>query len=40
MREILGGMPWTPIKEAIGQDLAHFRRLLDAELIDLGQLEN
>ncbi|MEZ4678015.1 MAG: SDR family oxidoreductase [Caldilineaceae bacterium] len=40
LREILGGMPWTPIKEAIGQDLAHFRRLLDAELIDLGQLEN
>lgn len=40
LREILGGMPWTPVKEAIGQDLAHFRRLLDEGLIDLGQLEN
>lgn len=40
LREILGGMPWTPVKEAIQQDLAHFRQLLDAGLIDLGQLEN
>ncbi len=40
LREILGGMPWTPMQNAIQQDLAHFRRLLDEGLIDLGQLEN
>lgn len=40
LREILGGMPWTPVKEAIGQDLAQFRRLLDEGLIELKQLEN
>jgi nucleoside-diphosphate-sugar epimerase len=40
LREILGGMPWTPVQKAIKQDLAHFRRLLEAGLIDLKQLEN
>lgn len=40
LREILGGMPWTPLADAIRNDLAHFRRLLEAGLIDLKQLEN
>lgn len=38
LREILGEMPWTPVQDAIRQDLAQFRHLLDQELIDLKQL--
>lgn len=38
LREILGEMPWTPVQEAIRQDLAQFRHLLDQGLIDLQQL--
>jgi nucleoside-diphosphate-sugar epimerase len=38
LREILGEMPWTPLREAIRSDLAQFRRLLDQGLIDLKQL--
>ena len=40
LRQILGGMPWTPIQQAIKQDLAQFRCLLAEGLIDLKQLEN
>lgn len=40
LRAILGGMPWTPVRDAIKQDLVQFRQLLDAGLIDLRQLEN
>jgi len=40
LRQILGGMPWTPVQDAIRSDLAQFRQLLAADLIDLKQLEN
>lgn len=40
LRDILGGMPWTPLADAIRHDLGHYRRLLEAGLIDLKQLEN
>ncbi|MEZ4860064.1 MAG: NAD(P)-dependent oxidoreductase [Caldilineaceae bacterium] len=39
LRQILGGMPWTPLADAIRSDLAQFRQLLDAGLIDLKQLD-
>jgi UDP-glucuronate 4-epimerase len=39
LRDILGGIPWTPLQTAIRSDLAHFRRLLAENLIDLKQLE-
>jgi UDP-glucuronate 4-epimerase len=38
LREILGEMPWTPLRAAIRSDLAQFRHLLDQGLIDLKQL--
>jgi nucleoside-diphosphate-sugar epimerase len=38
LRTILGGMPYTPITETIRSDLAQFRHLIDAGLIDLQQL--
>jgi len=38
LRQILGGMPWTPVEVAISNDLAQFRMLLDKNLIDLKQL--
>jgi len=40
LRTILGDMPWTPLADAIRSDLAQFRQLLQAGLIDLKQLEN
>ncbi len=40
LRTILGDMPWTPLADAIRSDLAQFRHLLQAGLIDLKQLEN
>ncbi len=39
LRTILGGMPYTPLKAAIQQDMARFTKLLDAGQIDLGQLD-
>lgn len=39
LRQILGGMPWTPIETAIQQDFARFQHLLDKQLIDLKQLD-
>lgn len=39
LREILGGMPWTPIQTAIREDLARFRALVQQGLIDLKQLD-
>ena len=39
LRTILGGMPYTPLKAAIQQDMARFTQLLDAGQIDLGQLD-
>jgi nucleoside-diphosphate-sugar epimerase len=38
LRQILGSMPWTPLKMAIQGDLAQFRALLAKDLIDLKQL--
>ena len=38
LRHILGGMPYTPVQTAIRNDLAHFRALIDKDLIDLNQL--
>lgn len=38
LRHILGGIPYTPVHEAIRNDLAHFRALIDKDLIDLNQL--
>lgn len=40
LRQILGGMPWTPLLTAMRADLAQFRTLLDKNLINLKQLEN
>jgi UDP-glucuronate 4-epimerase len=40
LRQILGGMPWTPLQTAMRTDLALFRSLLVRDLIDLKQLEN
>jgi nucleoside-diphosphate-sugar epimerase len=40
LRQILGGMPWTPMQTAIKGDVAQFRQLLAKNLIDLKQLEN
>jgi UDP-glucuronate 4-epimerase len=38
LRQILGGMPWTPLETAIQQDLAQFRHLIERGMIDLKQL--
>jgi len=38
LRDILGGMPWTPVQDAIRSDLDQFRHLLANNLIDLKQL--
>ena len=40
LRQILGGIPYTPVQETIHNDLAHFRGLVDKGLIDLKQLDN
>lgn len=40
LRSIIGDVPHTPLEEAIAQDMARFRTLLDAGKIDLGQLGN
>jgi len=40
LRSIIGDVPHTPLEDAIAQDMARFKTLLDAGKIDLGQLEN
>jgi UDP-glucuronate 4-epimerase len=38
LRQILGGIPWTPLEIAIQGDLAQFRYLIERGMIDLKQL--
>jgi len=40
LRSVIGEVPHTPLEDAIAQDMARFKTLLDAGKIDLGQLEN
>jgi len=40
LRSIIGDVPHTPLEDAIAQDMARFKTLLDAGKIDLAQLEN
>jgi nucleoside-diphosphate-sugar epimerase len=40
LRSIIGDVPHTPLEDAIAQDMARFKTLLDAGKIDLGQLED
>jgi nucleoside-diphosphate-sugar epimerase len=40
LRGILGGMPHTPLDEAVGQTLDRFQKLLSEDRVDLSQLEN
>lgn len=39
LRGIIGEMPHTPLEEAIAQDMARFRALLEAGRVDLAQLD-
>lgn len=39
LKRLLGTVPHTPLKQAIGQSLAQYKDLLGQNLIDLGQLE-
>jgi nucleoside-diphosphate-sugar epimerase len=40
LRSVIGEVPHTPLEDAIAQDMARFKTLLEAGKIDLGQLEN
>lgn len=40
LRSIIGDVPHTPLEDAIAQDMARFKTLLQAGKIDLGQLED
>jgi len=40
LRKVLGGMPYTPLRDAIQQDMERFKTLLSAGKVDLAQLDH